>query len=143
LRAYLDASVIMPTLVAEPLSPAVDSFMLMDAWERTVSDFGAAEVASVLSRLVRMSVLTSAAAQGKLADFETWRAADTSPVDLQASDAHLAHTYVSRFELKLRAPDALHLAIAKRLGATLVTLDQRLAAAATALGIPVEIPGSA
>ena len=46
--------------------------------------------------------------------------------------------YVRRFDLALRAPDALHLAIARRLDATLVTLDRRLAAAAGELGIAVD-----
>jgi len=36
----------------------------------------------------------------------------------------------------LRAPDAIHLAVADRLGATIATFDRGLAAAAEALGIP-------
>ena len=48
--------------------------------------------------------------------------------------------YVRRFDLKLRAPDALHAAICRRLGMRLVTLDRRLAAAARALGIDVLVP---
>jgi uncharacterized protein len=103
-----------------------------------ISDFAAAEVASALSRLVRMAVLTAADASARLADFDAWRAAMSLPVDLGASDARLAYIYVRRFDLGLRAPDALHLAIARRLDATLVTLDRRLAAAATELGVTVE-----
>ena len=49
-----------------------------------------------------------------------------------------SYIYVRRFDLALRAPDALHLAIARRLDATLVTLDRRLAAAAGELGIAVD-----
>ncbi len=48
------------------------------------------------------------------------------------------YIYVRRFDLALRAPDALHLAIARRLDATLVTLDRRRAAAAGELGIAVD-----
>jgi predicted nucleic acid-binding protein len=43
--------------------------------------------------------------------------------------------YVRRFELMLRAPDALHAAACKRAGHRLVTLDKRLAAAAKDLGV--------
>jgi predicted nucleic acid-binding protein len=43
---------------------------------------------------------------------------------------------VRRFDLKLRAPDALHLAICRRLQARLVTLDNNLARAARALDVP-------
>jgi hypothetical protein len=59
---------------------------------------------------------------------------------MHAADARLAYAYVRRFELRLRAPDALHLAIARHLDVSLVTLDRRMAAAARELGIAVEMP---
>jgi predicted nucleic acid-binding protein len=64
----------------------------------------------------------------------------SSPVDIGATDARLAYIYVRRFDLGLRAPDALHLAIARRLDATLVTLDRRLATAARELSVAVDEP---
>ena len=67
-------------------------------------------------------------------------AAMSSPVEIAASDARLAYVYTRRFDLGLRAPDALHLAITRRLDATLVTLDRRLATAAGELGIAAEVP---
>jgi uncharacterized protein len=140
LSVYLDASVLMPTLVEEPASAAVDAYMLAGGQELLVSDFAAAEVASVLSRLVRMSILAADDASARLADFDVWRASMSSPVDVQASDIRLAYAYVRRFDLALRAPDALHLAIARRLNVSLVTLDQRLAEAARVLGVAVERP---
>jgi hypothetical protein len=74
------------------------------------------------------------------ADFDMWRAATTSSADIHAADARLANTYVRRFEFMLRAPDALHLAIAHRQRATLVTWDRRLKRAARELGIAIEVP---
>jgi predicted nucleic acid-binding protein len=59
---------------------------------------------------------------------------------VHAADARLAYAYVRRFDLRLRAPDALHLAIARRLDAALVTLDRRMAAAAKEFGVAVEVP---
>ena len=135
---YVDASVLLPTLIAEPITEAVYDFLGADGLELLISDFAAAEVASALWRLVRMAELTGADASERLADFEVWRAAMSAPVDIAASDARLAYTYVRRFDLGLRAPDALHLAIARRIDATLVTLDRRLVAAARDLGIAVE-----
>lgn len=135
---YVDTSVLLPTLIAEPTTEAVYDCLGADGRELLISDFAAAEVASALSRLVRMALLTDADASARLADFDAWRAAMSSPVDIAASDARLACIYVRRFHLGLRAPDALHLAIARRLDATLVTLDRRLAAAARDLGIAVE-----
>jgi len=138
LSAYLDASVVLPRLIEEPASAAVRHHLTTHRQERLISDFTATEVASALSRLVRMGLLTDAEGSARLADFDAWRAVTSSPADVQASDARLAYAYVRRFELVLRTPDALHLAIARRLDATLVTLDRRLARAAQELGITVQ-----
>jgi uncharacterized protein len=135
---YLDTSVLIPTLIGEPTSGAVKAYLIAAEQELLISDFASAEVASVLSRLVRTGALAAAAAVSRLADFDIWRAATSLPADLQAVDARLALAYVRRFELMLRAPDALHLAIANRLQATLATLDHRMVLAAQRLGIAVE-----
>jgi predicted nucleic acid-binding protein len=137
---YLDASVLVPTVVAELVSPAVVEFLLSREDDLTVSDFAAAEVASALSRLVRMDRLTITEATERLADFDAWRAGETENADMGAHDCRLANSYVRRFELKLRAPDALHAAICRRLDLRLVTLDRRLAAAARELGIDAVVP---
>ena len=140
MSVYLDTSVLLPTLIAEPSTEAVYQYLGAIDQELLISDFAAAEVASALSRLVRMTLLTGADASARLADFDAWRATMSSPVDIQASDARLAYVYVRRFDLALRAPDALHLAITRRLSASLVTLDKGLATAAQVLGIAVEEP---
>jgi predicted nucleic acid-binding protein len=142
LSAYLDASVLLTTILEEPVSAAVDAYVLAGGQDFFVSDFASAEVAGALSRLVRMGLLENADASERLADFDVWRAAMTSPAEIQASDARLANAFVRRFDLMLRAPDALHAAIARRLDVTLVTLDRRLATAARVLGLTVEEPGS-
>lgn len=140
MSAYLDASVILPRLIEEPASAVVRHYLAAHRQQLLVSDFAAAEVASALSRLVRMGLLDSADATARVSDFDVWRAGSSSPVDVQASDMRLAYAYVRRFDLMLRAPDALHLALARRLEVKLVTLDRRLADAALALGISVASP---
>lgn len=137
---YLDASVLLPTLIEEAASAAVDAYMLAGTRELLVSDFAAAEVAAGLSRLVRMRLLAASDAAARLADFDVWRAAMSSPADIHAPDVRLAAAYVRRFDLGLRAPDALHLAVVRRIEVPLLTLDRRLAAAARELGIAVEEP---
>jgi uncharacterized protein len=137
---YLDASALVPTLIAEPASVAIDAFLLGCSDALVVSDFAAAEVASALSRLVRTRRLTVAEAGERLADFDAWRAGEIESADMDAHDCRLANTFVRRFDLRLRAPDALHAAICRRLGLQLVTLDRRLAAAAQELGIDVLVP---
>jgi predicted nucleic acid-binding protein len=137
LSVYLDASVLLPTIINEPASSQVDSFLIGTRELLAVSDFASAEVASALSRLVRMHSVSKEDALAMLVDFDTWRAAATSTVEIHASDARMADIYVRRFELKLRAPDALHIAVCRRLDLVLATLDQRLALAADELGVGV------
>jgi predicted nucleic acid-binding protein len=140
LSLYLDASAMLPILVKEPTSAAVDAFMSTIQQELWVSDFAAAEVASALSRLVRSGRLQASDGAVCLSDFDVWRAAMTKPVEMHAVDVRVAGSYVRQFDLALRVPDALHLAITRRLDLVLVTLDRRLVAAAKELGIAVEEP---
>jgi predicted nucleic acid-binding protein len=142
MTAYLDASVLLPALVNEKASEAVDKFLLATSDDPPINDFAGAEVASAMSRLVRTSLLDTADATTRLAAFDTWRATMTSTPAMAASDARLADVFARRFDLMLRAPDALHVAICRRLDLTLVTLDRRLARAADSLGLRVQIPGT-
>jgi predicted nucleic acid-binding protein len=50
-----------------------------------------------------------------------------------------AAKFADQHALGLRAGDALHLAIASEHGATVHTLDQRLAEAGPALGVPTQL----
>jgi len=140
LSFYFDASAILPALVADGGSAAIDTFMTRHADPILVSDLAAAEVASGISRLRRTGAIASADAADCLGDFDAWRAASTDNIDVVAADARLAAVFVRRFELALRAPGALHAAICRRTGCSLVTLDRRLARAATALGVTVVVP---
>lgn len=140
MSAYFDASVMIPTLVREESTGIVQTYLRGLREQRLISDFAATEVASALSRLVRMGVLAAQEASARLTDFDAWRAATSSAVEVHAADARLAYVYVRWFALRLRAPDALHLAIARRLDATLVTLDRRLTNAARELAIAVTMP---
>src|SRR5690348_10087639 len=108
---YLDASFLFPTLVQEATSDAVKTYLLTRQG-LLISDFAAVEVASGLSRLVRMGLFVAAEATARLTDFAAWRAATSSPAEVHAADVRLAYAYVCRFDLMLRAPDAVHLAIA-------------------------------
>jgi len=139
----MDASAVLPMLLTEPASAAVMRFLNSDDRTLVVSEFAAAEVASALSRLVRMRGLDTAVANAHLADFDAWRAGFTVDLDIQPADLRLANSFVRRFELGLRAPDAVHLAACRRGDHCLVTLDQRLAGAAARLGVQVEVLSAA
>jgi len=139
LSVYLDASVILPTLIEEAGSALVDRFMAELTDDLIVSEFASAEVASALSRLVRTGLLDREDASLRLADFDAWRAATARDLDLQPADVRLANVFVRRFDLMLRAPDALHAAACRREDHLLVTLDRRLALAAVELGVRVKL----
>ena len=117
----------------------VDAFMSIVQQDLWVSHF-AAGGGSALSRLVRIGRLQATDGAACLSDFDVWRAAMTRHAEIHAVDVRLAAAYVRRFDLGLRAPDALHLAIARRLDIALVTLDRRMMAAASELAAAVEVP---
>lgn len=132
---YLDASVIVPLLLPEPRSHEAESFV--SRGDFIVSDLAAAEFSSALSLAVRMKRLPEAAARAALATFDDWMPAHALTADTRTEDFAEATRLIRRFELALRTPDALHIAIAARLGAKLVTFDAKMAAAADALGVEV------
>ena len=132
---YLDASVLVSLIVEEPFSQVTTRFVNQHAGHLLTSEFAAAEAASGVSRLVRMDILSIEAATAALEDFDAWRFGATEQVDTVQGDVRFAHLLVRRFETKLRAPDALHVAIAKRLGATLVTRDSGMRTAAELVGV--------
>ena len=133
---YLDTSVVVPTLVAEATSELVDT-VLRSSGRAIVSQFTAGEVASALSRLVRTNLLSSDAARRKLDQFDDWCVSGAHLVDVEPADVRLAAMFVRRFELKLRMPDALQLAICRRFAVPLLTLDRPLIDAAVAIGVAV------
>lgn len=137
---YLDASVLIPLIVEEDASAQVEAALRGARQPLITSEYAAAEAASGVSRLVRMEQLTPAAAAEALADLDAWRLGSTAAVDIEGSDVRLAHIYVRRFETKLRVGDAMHLALCRRLDATLMTLDGALKVAAGMLGIACTAP---
>ena len=137
---YLDASAILPTLVEEAASASVDVFLAGASGPLIISDFAATEVASALARLLRMGLLAERSARERLDTFDVWRATVGSNFELQPSDVRLAGILIRRFDLSLRAPDAIHIAACRRGDYTLITLDRRLASATQALDVRVMVP---
>lgn len=137
---YLDPSVIVPRFVLQSSSPASDRFFNSRQGEMFITEFGAAEVSSGISRMLNMGEINWTSAWEVIDEFDGFRRYGVKTVDVAPTDFIVAHAYVRKYEHKLRAPDALHLAVARRLQLKLVTLDKRLAAGAQALGAEVEFP---
>jgi predicted nucleic acid-binding protein len=100
-----------------------------------VSDFVVAEFASVVARLARMNGITRDEARETFALFDGWRAQAADGAEIGPADTSAATAIIRRLDLNLRAPDAINLAVAMRLGAAIATFDSRMADNARALGI--------
>jgi len=134
LRLYLDTSVIVPLLVDDLFSERAHRSLAGRRLDIVVSDFAAAEFASVLALRCRMNILDVAEAREAFADFDVW-IAKTNSAETGAADIRAAEAILRRLDLNLRTPDAIHIAIARRLGAELATFDTRMAESARALGL--------
>ena len=138
MSVYLDASFLVALFVNQrPLSARASAFLEATLPELIVSDFAGAEFASAIARLVRMRALTARQAAGIFADFDAWTSRATTRAETMSTDVGTAAAYLRRITGNLRTPDAINIAMAQRLQATLATFDTRMAGNAAALGLPV------
>ncbi len=100
-----------------------------------VSDFACAEFASVISRPVRTRELTRAEAKAIFRRFYAWKETRVQHIEIKTADVAAAEAFLRQLNLTLLAPDALHIAMAKRAGAVLATFDTKMAASAESLGL--------
>lgn len=133
MSAYLDASLVVSLFLIDANS--VRARALLGAEPAPVlSDWCAVEVSGVIARQMRIGALSSQDTQTAYRNFDRWRVT-VAREDTMAADVDATMRLVRRADLNLRGPDALHLVIASRLGAKLLTFDARLAAAAKAVGV--------
>lgn len=138
---YLDASAAVPFYVKEAASPAVERwFRAQPVGAVALSGWTLAEFTSALGARVRMGSVSPDTARRVVAAFRDLADRSLIMVPVDPADFARASDLMLRFELGLRAGDALHVAVAQNAGASLVTLDKRLAAAAAQLGLAVEQP---
>lgn len=137
MRLYLDASVLVALVAEDLFSARADAMVGRAGGEPFVSDLARAEFAAVLGRRVRAGKAREEAASSAFRALDTWCAAAAEPVSTTGLDVTLAEAWLRRFDLGLRTQDAIHVAIAERLGATLATFDAGMARAARTIGLPV------
>ena len=104
-----------------------------------ISDYGAGEVASAISRRVRTGTISVDDARSSLDEFDVWTNALATVIDIDTRDVQRASQIVRQFDLNLRFPDALHVAICDNRRLALVTGDAQMAAAAGKLKIDVTL----
>jgi predicted nucleic acid-binding protein len=136
LSRYLDTNTLIGLLTADPLTAQANALLRQSTEAMVISDLAAAEFSGVVGRKVRTGVIARQYA------FDVLTALDQliqriHRVELEAGDIPRADLFLRRLDLSLQAADAIHIAIAQRLGATLVTFDRRMAQAARTLGVAV------
>ena len=137
-EVYLDASVLVALLTDDLLTGRADTFMRTKKPVLVVSDFAAAEFASAIARRVRTGEITPDEARSGFSAFDAWAARAPRREQTKAADVSAAEAFLRRLDLNLRTADALNIAIAQRVGAALVTFDEKMEASARMLGTPTE-----
>lgn len=133
----LDASVLVPLFARDALTPRALAFVAQAGQSMIVSDWAVLGSISAFSLKARSGAVTLSEAEAARDNLFQWRKDFAITLVLESSDLEAATKLLGAFRLNLRAPDALHLAMAQRLNATLATFDAKLAAAGTALGVAV------
>jgi predicted nucleic acid-binding protein len=133
---YVDTSAVIAVLTREAGSAKVEAWLQSQAPdELAISEWVVTEVSSALSLKLRTRQISPEVRADALAIFS--RIAAESFQILPVSGAHfrVAAQFADREALAIRAADALHLAICATNGASLCTLDRRMAHAAQELGL--------
>lgn len=137
--SYLDASVVIAYYLEETYSKRVQD-IYRQTTELICSELAELEMYSSLSRLVRTGSLHLDAARQIGALFEEHLSAGLyTRLQLRAEHYRWARDAISRFDLPLKSPDALHLAAAQRGGLRLVTADRQLARNAASLDVAFDL----
>ncbi len=132
---YIDTSVLVAALTHETRTVSMQQWLAeQSANQLATSDWTITEFSSALSLKMRTGQVQLQGRNRSLTAFHQLVSESFILLSISALHFRAAARLVDHYSLNLRSGDALHLAVAMEHGATLCTLDQRLAAAGPELG---------
>ena len=136
---YLDTSFIVPLVIAEVSSAAVEALVLkVKSGDLATSLWTPIEIASLVARKVRMGELSAGEADAVRGEFHKILHESFSVILPTAADFDTARAYLETPKTSLRAGDAFHLAISANHSARKIwSLDQGFIKAGKQLKLPV------
>jgi predicted nucleic acid-binding protein len=133
---YFDANIVVALFVPDSLTARATSLVSDITDPILLSDITGLEFASTVTRLGRSREITPRDVKAALAEFDAW-ALTQGRIEVHADDIATADGFVRRQDINLHGADAIHVAMATRAGARLLTLDGKMRTNAKKLGLSV------